>query len=626
MPRPLLPRRHRRVGLATVVAAAAAAVVTISMGVVVLVGQPDPDRGEVADSSDASGDTGPVAHVPADDERAVARAADDLIRSMSLPEKVGQLFVCYANGTAADRVSDADAAANKKLFGVRTGAEAVQRFHLGGVVYFSWSNNLDNPRQVARLSNGLQRSALTTGSKVPLLVSTDQEQGTVVRLGAPATELVGSMPLGAGRNAEDAATAARIAGEELRAVGVNQNYAPVADVNVDPHNPVIGVRSFGEAPSLVAELVAASVRGMQSGGSIPTVKHFPGHGDTGVDSHTGLPIINHTRADWDRLDRAPFEAAVDAGVDTVMTGHIVMPQLDRSGNPATLSHPIITGLLREELGFDGVIVTDSLRMAAVRQKYGDDRVPVLALKAGVDQLLMPPSPPRAIEAVVDAVRSGELPESRVDESVRRILRMKLRRGLFDHPYADEHAVERAVGSGANHEAAQRIADHGVTVLTNTGGRLPVRASAVRSALVTGWGATEALAARLAARGVRARTESTGDEPGSGDVRRAVEASRGTDLVVVTTARAAPAGRQAELVSALLRSHRRVVVIAVREPYDVAAFPQAPSLLATYSSAPPSLESAVKVMLGEIRPSGRLPVTIPRAGGGTLFPFGYGLHW
>lgn len=600
---------------------AAVIVVSASVAAVTVDGGADGRR-----TNGADGDSGTVTGVQAEDERAVERAADDLVRSMSLPEKVGQLFVCYVNGTDAERVSDADAAANEEMYGVRTGAEVVRRLHLGGVVYFSWSNNLDNPRQVARLSNGLQRTALAGGAKVPLLVSTDQEQGTVVRLGAPATQLAGSMPLGAARNPDDAATAARIAGQELRAVGINQNYAPVADVNLDPRNPVIGVRSFGEAPSLVADLVAASVRGLRSGGSIPTVKHFPGHGDTGVDSHTGLPVINHSRAEWDRLDRAPFAAAVDAGVDTVMTGHIVMPQLDRSGDPATLSRPMITGLLREELGFDGVIVTDSLRMEAVRQKYGDDRVPVLALRAGVDQLLMPPSPTKAVSAVVAAVRSGELPESRIDESVGRILRLKLRRGLFDRPYADEDAVQRSVGSGEHREAAQQIADHGVTVLSNAGGSLPLQRAALRSALVTGWGATETLAARLTARKVATRTEETGDSPGLADVRRAVEASRGADLVVVTTARVVPAGQQARLVSALLAAHRRVVVVAVREPYDAAAFPNAPSLLATYSSAPPSLESAVRVMLGEVRPSGRLPVTIPRAGGGTLFPFGFGLRW
>lgn len=239
-----------------------------------------------------------------------------------------------------------------------------------------------------------------------MLISTDQEHGIVARVGKPATLLPGAMALGANGSRTDARTAGSISGAELRALGIRQDYAPVADVNVNPANPVIGVRSFGADPAAVAGLVAAQVTGYQRASVAATAKHFPGHGDTAVDSHYGFPVIGHTREEWNAIDAPPFRAAVRAGIDSIMTAHIMVPALDGSGDPATLSRPILTGILREELGYDGVVVTDSLGMQGVREKYGDDRVPVLALKAGVDQLLNPPSLDIAWNAVLTAVRQG----------------------------------------------------------------------------------------------------------------------------------------------------------------------------------------------------------------------------
>ncbi|MFD0597305.1 glycoside hydrolase family 3 protein [Catellatospora coxensis] len=328
---------------------------------------------------------------------------------MSLEQKVGQLFVTYVYGSDATSPAPADRTANLAAFGVETPAEVVDRFHLGGVVYFAWSHNLDNVRQIATLSNGLQAASLRPGGKdeVPLLISTDQEQGVVQRMPAPSAQFPGSMALGASRSASAAHLAAEVTGRELSAVGIRQPYAPIADVNVNPANPVIGVRSFGSDPELVAELTAAQVGGFEQGARVTAVaKHFPGHGDTGTDSHTGLPVIHHTREQWERIDAPAFRAAITAGVDSIMTAHIVVPALDPSGDPATLSPTILTGVLRERFGFQGVVVTDALNMAGVRTKYGDARVPVLALKAGADQLLMPPNLALAYDSVLQAVRAG----------------------------------------------------------------------------------------------------------------------------------------------------------------------------------------------------------------------------
>jgi beta-N-acetylhexosaminidase len=375
------------------------------------------------------------------------------LAGMTLEQKVGQLFVDVPFGTSAD-VADR----RNKRYGVATPAELVARYHLGGVIYFDWSNGLRSPAQITRLSNGLQASALRPGPGVPLIICTDQESGMVNRIGPPFTDLPGASELGLTRSAEDAMAAARIAGTELRAMGINTDLAPVADVNVNPANPVIGPRSFSADPALAAMLTSAQVTGYQESVAA-AAKHFPGHGDTVVDSHTDLPVITHDGEQWNRLDAPPFRSAIAAGVDVIMTGHLSFPLLDPSGDPATLSQPIITGLLRGELGFRGVVITDSLRMRGVRARHPDDRIPVLALKAGVDVLLMPPDLNLAYRSVLAAVRSGELTERRIDKSVTRILELKFRRGIAAQPLGDEATAEAVVGSAAHREIASRLAAH-----------------------------------------------------------------------------------------------------------------------------------------------------------------------
>ncbi|MFI7541850.1 glycoside hydrolase family 3 protein [Actinoplanes sp. NPDC049599] len=563
--------------------------------------------------------------------RPAASTIDRLLARMTLPQKVGQLFTTYAYGADANAPSAADAALNRRLYGVDTPARVVAKYHLGGVIYFGWTNSLQSPRQLAGLGNGLQAAATGSGAGVPLLISTDQEHGVVSRMPAPATQFPGGMALGAGRSAADAFTTGQVTGRELRAVGIGQAWAPVADVNVNPANPVIGVRSFGSDPGLAARLTAAQVLGLQRGANTAAAaKHFPGHGDTSTDSHTGLPVISHTRAEWSRLDAPPFRAAVAAGVDAIMSAHIVVPALDPAGDPATLSRPIITGLLRGELGYRGVVVTDSLEMAGVRQKYGDARVPVLALRAGVDMLLMPPDLDVAYGAVLDAVAAGELTEARINESVRRILTLKHRRGLLSWTPLDPAAAERVVGRPAHRQLAQAVTDRTVTAVRNDAGLLPYR-GAGRSVLVTGWNSgtssnVPALAASLATRGASATALVT-NLPTDDKIAEAVHAAGSHDLTVVLTSRAwdtvvsDPSARQQALVRALVATGRPVVVVAVRDPYDLAHLPGVSTYLATYSTTAVAMESLARVLLGVTAPRGRLPVAIPG-----LYPFGHGLRW
>ncbi|BCY08532.1 glycoside hydrolase family 3 protein [Actinoplanes sp. L3-i22] len=552
---------------------------------------------------------------------AAASPVDKILRRMTLPEKVGQLFTGYVYGSDATTAS----ADNRRLYGVDTPAEVVAKYHLGGVIYFTWTNSLQNPRQIAALSNGLQAAA-TAATGVPLEISTDQEHGVVSRMPAPATQFPGGMALGAGRNPADAYRTGQVTGAELRAVGITQAWAPDADVNVNPANPVIGVRSFGSDPGLVASLTASQVLGFQLGANTSAAaKHFPGHGDTATDSHTGLPVITHTREQWQRIDAPPFKAAIAAGVDAIMSAHIVVPALDPAGDPATLSKPIITGLLRGELGYRGVIVSDSLEMAGVRQKYGDDRVPVLALKAGVDMLLMPPDPQVAFDAVLGAVASGELTEARIDESVRRVLALKQKRGLLSWTPVDPAAAELSVGSAEHLRVAQSVTDRTVTAIRNDTGLLPY-AAAGKKIFVTGWNSSAYNTVPVLARELGATSLIT-NLPDDKKIAEAVTAASAVDLTVVLTSKAwdttvtDPGGRQQALVKALIATGRPVVVVAVRDPYDLASLPGVTTYLATYSYTEVSMKSLAKVLLGAVPPRGKLPVEIPGH-----YPYGYGLTW
>ncbi|MEX0173857.1 glycoside hydrolase family 3 protein [Streptomyces sp. LMG1-1-1.1] len=580
-----------------------------------------------------TGVTAPVAQAETDDRR-----LRRIIDRMSLEEKVGQLFVMRVYGHSATAPDQADIDANLTEIGVRTAAELVERYHVGGVIYFAWAHNTRDPQQIAALSNGIQQAALAQPTPVPVLISTDQEHGIVCRVGKPATLLPGAMALGAGGSHADARKAAQIAGEELAAVGIRQNYAPVADVNVNPANPVIGVRSFGSDPQAVAGLVAAQVKGYQRAGIAATSKHFPGHGDTAVDSHYGLPTITHTREQWAELDAPPFRSAIAAGIDSIMTAHIVVPALDPSEDPATLSRPILTGILREQLGYDGVVVTDALGMEGVRTKYGDARVPVLALKAGVDQLLNPPKLAVAWNAVLKAVQEGELTEARLDESILRILRLKAKLGLFRRAYVTRAGVERVVGTDAHRAGADRIAEATTTLLLNEDDFLPLSPATHGSVLVVGADPaspsgttgppTTTLATALTELGFTTTALSTGITPTAARIDEAVAAAAGKSAILVGTYNVSATSPQRTLVDRLVATGIPVVTVAIRNPYDVARISGQRATLATYSWTDVELRAAVRVLAGRARPLGRLPVPVQDAADPSrvLYPVGHGLSY
>ncbi|MFC7491627.1 MULTISPECIES: glycoside hydrolase family 3 protein [unclassified Knoellia] len=563
-----------------------------------------------------------------------------LMNHMTLEQKVGQLFVIEVAGRDANTVSTTAKATNQRLYGVDTPAQAIAKYQPGGVIYFTTRNNDDNigdPAQVATLSNGLQAAALAQPRKIPLQISVDQEGGALVaRFGAPAVQMPGNMALGAGRSEADAFRSAEVIGKELAAVGVTQDYAPDADVNINPNNPVIGIRSIGSDPGLVSDLAAAQVRGFRAGGVSAVAKHFPGHGDTGVDSHYGLPAVTHTLEQIHEIDLPPFRAAIAAGVDSIMTAHVVMPAIEPDV-PATMSHKVLTGLLREELGYEGLIVTDALDMAGAAATYPADVAPVQALLAGADQLLVPPQMDTAYNAVLNAVNSGALSEKRIDESVYRILLHKHQRGIFQDPMVDVAAAPQIMGAPQHTADAQAITDRTTTLVKNDADLLPL-AAGPRRVLVAGWGVgtTQTMATALTARGATTQIRESGTTPSQTAINSAVAAAQTSDLVVVSTNNAyavsaatgqptAAAAAQTKLVKALLATGKPVVVAAMRNPYDVASFPEAPTVVDTFGYTAHQVESLVRVMFGEVNPVGKLPVSIPKAdGSGVLFPFGHGL--
>ncbi|MET7825920.1 glycoside hydrolase family 3 protein [Streptomyces sp. NPDC005386] len=582
--------------------------------------------------------TGPVAHASGARAPHGDKALRAIVSRMTLEEKVGQLFVMRVYGHSATAPDQADIDANLAEIGVRTAEELIAKYRVGGIIYFAWAHNTRDPYQIADLSNGIQRASLDQPRGLPVLISTDQEHGIVARVGKPATLFPGAMALGAGGSRADARTVGTISGAELRAIGIRQDYSTDADVNVNPANPVIGVRSFGADPDAVAGLVAAEVKGYQSSAVAATAKHFPGHGDTAVDSHFGFPVITHTREVWEKLDAVPFRAAIRAGIDSIMTAHIMVPALDPAGDPATLSHPILTGILRGELGYDGVVVTDALGMEGVRTKYGDDRVPVLALKAGVDQLLNPPDLHVAWNAVLDAVRGGELTEARLDESILRVLRLKAKLGLLSDPYVEDAAVDRVVGTRAHLREADRIAERTTTLLVNKEKLLPLSRRRTPKVLVVGADPaspslsdgppTTVLAGALTELGFTATALSTGTAPTGAKITEAVTAAGGADVVVVATYNVTATGSQKTLVERLVATGVPVVAVSVRNPYDVAQLPGVGACVAAYSWIDVEVRAAARVIAGRAEPRGTLPVAVQRADDPTqvLYPIGYGLTY
>ncbi len=525
-----------------------------------------------------------------------------LMARMNVRQKVAQLFMLPVT---TDRITPALAA-------------ALEDYAPGAVALFN--QGAQSPAEMIAFTNALQETAAASGAGVPLLVAADQEGWPITRLQNGFTIFPNNMVLAAAENGRYAASIAQAAAAEMRAVGLNMNLAPVADVNNNPGNPVIGTRSFGSDPIAVGQMAAAVLQGIQSQGIIATAKHFPGHGDTIIDSHEAMPLVQRAYTELERVEFVPFQAAVDAGVEAVMTAHVAYPAFDPVladlGLPATFSPGIVTGLLREQMGFEGVILTDSMLMGAVTAHYTPEEAALLAFNAGVDMLaygapiengqFAPVDYPRitaTIDHLAGLVGQGEISMERLDRSVRRVLMLKARYGVLDWaPLPPENAAQ--VGTVFNQSLVETVAQQAVTLVRDDARLLPL-APGARVVMAypedaAPW-VSEKAPPEAALVPVRLDTPRWQIDNARAQVRQG-------EPVVVFTCEARGYPGQVDLVNAF--TPERTIVVALCSPYDLMQFPNVSTYIAVYWERPPAAAGAMRVLYGEAQAAGRLPVTIP----------------
>ncbi len=528
---------------------------------------------------------------------------------MSLREKIAQMVVPFT----ASQKDPAHLARLKAL---------IEQEKVGGFIISN--GRLGDARELI--------DSLQSWSPVPLLISADFESGVAMRLRG-GTDFPSNMALGATRNPALAYRMGRAVAEEGIALGVLQNYAPVADVNSNPRNPVINIRSYGEDPALVASMADAFVQGTQDAGMISTVKHFPGHGGTIVNSHHDLPVIDLDPARLDSLEIAPFRSAVEHGVLAVMIGHVSVPGIDSAGGiPSTLSRRIVDSLLRRALGFQGLVVTDAMNMKALTREYPAGLAAVLAVKAGSDILLMPVSESAAIDSVAAAVERREIPREAVDASVRKILETKERLRLSLPRASDTARIASPPRLEEHRRTAEEIARLSITVARNGEKMLPIAGTVSKryyALALTPGGEREAAGlfiGELERRGIALRSAILGGDISRRGMRRILKsAARADELIVAVFTRLANGGNevslpedQLALLDKIARMRKRVLFVSLGSPYVCSAFPSARAILLAYGEAPASIRAAASAIFGEFPPTGLLPVSIPG-----IAPFGAG---
>ena len=582
--------------------------------------------------------------------------ANKELARMSLDEKIGQLISVGINATFLNQDSDAFKALRHQ----------VEDNHVGGIILFRGP-----VYESVVLSNRMQKLA-----RYPLLISADLEAGSGMRFD-DTVNLPWNMAVGATGNPDYARRQGALTAHEARALGVQQIYAPVADVNNNAANPVINVRSYGEEPAAVGRFVAAFIEGAQSNGVIATAKHFPGHGDTATDSHRGLPEIDVSRERLNAIELVPFRAAVASGVGSVMTGHIGMPQIDptavvplprdvklkpidtdegsevvveKGTMPTTLS-PVMNGILRRDLGFDGLIVTDAMSMSGLTLYFTQEEASVRALEAGADLLLKPADPDAVLRGVREAVMKGRLKEERINQSVRRVLAAKYDLGLVKERITPVEEIDMNVAGKESTELAREIAEHAITLVRNDDKLVPLnslkRSARIFNLAITNgddrlWIAnafsgaiartvislpTDAAAGNLAGRKVE--TVVIDDRSTDAEVQKALEQARGADLVIaslygrVRTGQARSVGLPepgAKALSGLISNKLPLIGISFGNPYLLQSFPELRTYLVAYGDMPSLQQAAARALLGEIDITGKLPISLPG-----LYPRGTGIQ-
>ena len=565
--------------------------------------------------------------------------ADKQLKRMSLEEKVGQLIAVGINATFLNQDSEAFNALRHQ----------VVDNHIGGIILFRGP-----VYESVVIVNRMQQIA-----KYPLLISADLEAGAGMRFD-DTVNFPWNMAIAATGKPEYARRAGELTAREARALGIQQILAPVADVNNNAANPVINVRSYGEDPAEVAKYVAAFIHGAQSAGVIATAKHFPGHGDTATDSHRGLPEIDVTRERLNTVELVPFRAAVDAGVGAVMDAHIALPRIDpttvtplprdvklkpidtnddgeivveKSTMPTTLSG-VVNGILRKDLGFDGLIVTDAMSMSGLTLYFTQEEASVRALEAGADQLLKPADPDTAFRGVIAAVKSGRLSEERIEQSARKILAAKYDLGLTQNRITAVEEIDRIVAGKEAGQLADEIAVHALTLVRNEPNRLPIapRANIFNLAITNGDDrATIALpfTASMVRAGMKITTVVLDERSTESEVQKAFTLANGADVIVVSLYGRVRSGQAnsvgvpksgATALQALLDRQTPVIGISFGNPYLLLSFPALKTYLVAYGDMPSLQRAAANALIGKTDISGRLPISLPG-----VYPRGTGIQ-
>jgi len=546
---------------------------------------------------------------------ASAKWASKTLAKMTIEEKVGQMIAWRYNGFFFNRDSDS----------VKELVELVNGEKIGGLIMFA-----GEVYETAHLTNFLQEKA-----RIPLLIAADFEWGAAMRINGT-TLFPPLMALGATDSEDLAYQMGKITAIEGRAMGIHMNYAPVVDVNINPDNPVISSRSLGEQPERVGRLAAAFIRGCQENGMIATAKHFPGHGDTALDSHNLMPAIKADIVRLEEVELYPFAQAIRAGVESVMTAHLFVPALDPTpGLPATLSPLILTDLLRKKMGFKGLIVTDAMDMGGVTTVFSARDAALKAVQAGVDMVLLPPDLPGVIDALAQAVQAGIIPESRINDSVRRVLELKARLGLPDKRYVDISLLPQKIASRPHLEMAGRMFEKSVTLVKNEGDILPLTAElpAERIAVLSlssdagGYYAGETFIRELQKRKPGLSASYADAFTGQEFIREAKAKALDADLVILALFSSLRSGKGSvdflpkhiDLVRELSWAKKKTLVVSFGSPYFLRHFPEVDGYLCLYRNTPQAQEAAARAVCGEVDIEGRLPVSIPG-----LFPLGHGL--
>ncbi len=539
--------------------------------------------------------------------------AQALLKPLTLHDRVAQLILATAS---AEPESSTSAEFLRYVHWVRD-------LHVGGVILGTsvrdGQTRIAQPYAAAVFLNRLQKMA-----KIPLLVGSDFERGASMRVDYT-VRFPYNMAYGAANDLEASRYEGLAAAREARALGIHWIFAPDADVNSNPENPIINIRSYGEDPAAVSRNVAAFIDGAHSDPRnlvLVTAKHFPGHGDTDTDSHLDMALLDKDREHMDSIELKPFETAIAHGADSIMTAHMAVPAIEPEDIPATVSPKVLTGLLRNELKFKGIIITDAMDMQGLTKEFPGAEASVRAILAGADVLLMPPDPERAINAVVTAVQQGRISRKRIDESALRVLVAKIHLGLNRNKLVNVDTIADVLEAKESDESAQHVSDRAVTLVKNEGGVVPLKNASQACVIIAVQGRASLSGPRFAQEFARRAKDArivTVDSTMPLAALQAEAGDTGACSAIVVSANVTVAAYQGDIalggdlapfIEKLTAGPVPVVMVAVGNPYLLASFPKVAAYLATFSITVPSELSAVKALFGQMPVTGHMPVSIP----------------